>query len=506
MKKNCALIRIAAALLTMLMLTLQLTGATGLAEGLSVQLPASVKAVEEEAFAGDASIEEVIVPEGAETIGSRAFADNDGLKRIVIPESVTAIAEDALEGSESAAIVCEGDGTVAQYAIDHGIPAIYTSMPEMTVEGGVSALYAPVLRYLDFPLIFHVENYRGGTGTVEIAVTAKLGLPDGEGGIPDPGYTGVKTYSFEIKPKVEPGLPSDITISQNRYAVPVGGTLGLEFADIRFTDDGQVPEGAYVSREYYTDAQSVDRETDDAGARFTFNDSGRYIIYACAYFNGLRYAQEIAVTVGDPEDAVQEFQGTDKLYIFNRSFFNPDGFVAMMRFDDCAVGQQDILNWQARAVYEGESASTVSPNSFDYWLDITEDGRCANFIIDNPRQAGTIVFEISLNLNDGEFVCTREFAVDIELLTSKDIACGLADMQTVYSISAGDTIAFRYTDIQPDVPEEQRGDYDNWTRMYRNADDGIEFVEEDEKGIVCRFNPSQTPPSALRRTRTSIRA
>lgn len=61
------------ALLLTVLLLMQLLGASGVAEGLALRLPAALKTIEDEAFAGDSAIESVIVPEGAERIGARAF-------------------------------------------------------------------------------------------------------------------------------------------------------------------------------------------------------------------------------------------------------------------------------------------------------------------------------------------------------------------------------------------------------------------------------------------------
>ena len=59
-------------------------------------LPGNTKVIEEEAFLGDTSLAEVVLPEGIEEIGSRAFAESS-LVSIRLPESLVQIADDALE-------------------------------------------------------------------------------------------------------------------------------------------------------------------------------------------------------------------------------------------------------------------------------------------------------------------------------------------------------------------------------------------------------------------------
>ncbi len=63
-----------------------------------LRLPASLTAIEAEAFCGDDSIEAVLISSGCASIGSRAFADCVNLRYVRVPASVTSIADDAFEG------------------------------------------------------------------------------------------------------------------------------------------------------------------------------------------------------------------------------------------------------------------------------------------------------------------------------------------------------------------------------------------------------------------------
>ena len=74
-------------------------------------LPDSLTEIGKEAFAGDTSLDEVVLPEKLKTIQSLAFA-NSSVRRIYLPESLTSIASDAFSGCE--AVVGYGpDGTAA---------------------------------------------------------------------------------------------------------------------------------------------------------------------------------------------------------------------------------------------------------------------------------------------------------------------------------------------------------------------------------------------------------
>ena len=102
-----------------------LIGITASAEGV-VRLPEDLKIIEAEAFAGDQSIVEVIVPRGAETIGSEAFADSS-LRRINIPDTVAYIAPDAFDGCDIEQIVVSAGSYAAKYCTDKALNCLITT-------------------------------------------------------------------------------------------------------------------------------------------------------------------------------------------------------------------------------------------------------------------------------------------------------------------------------------------------------------------------------------------
>ncbi len=91
------------------------------AEGKVLRLPASLKVIEEEAFMGDTSLQDVEIPDGVEEIGERAFAGSS-VSSIVIPDSVERIGEHAFENATNATISCYKDSAAYNYAVYHDIP------------------------------------------------------------------------------------------------------------------------------------------------------------------------------------------------------------------------------------------------------------------------------------------------------------------------------------------------------------------------------------------------
>ena len=71
--------------------------AAGMAAGRLV-LPENLTEIKAEAFEGNMSLDEVVLPEGIETIGSRAFADSS-VASINLPSSITYIADDSLQSA-----------------------------------------------------------------------------------------------------------------------------------------------------------------------------------------------------------------------------------------------------------------------------------------------------------------------------------------------------------------------------------------------------------------------
>jgi len=85
----------------------------------TLKLPNALTNIEAEAFYGDSSLDEVIVPEGIKTIGSKAFASSS-LRQINLPDSLTFIANDAFDGPEKVHITVNNGFYAYNWAVSNG--------------------------------------------------------------------------------------------------------------------------------------------------------------------------------------------------------------------------------------------------------------------------------------------------------------------------------------------------------------------------------------------------
>lgn len=90
-----------------------------------LQLPANLKAIEEEAFAGMWQVQQVNIPEGVTAIGKRAFADCTLLRLVIISNSVQTLADDAFSGCHPV-ILCDAENQrVIDWANAQGLMVVF---------------------------------------------------------------------------------------------------------------------------------------------------------------------------------------------------------------------------------------------------------------------------------------------------------------------------------------------------------------------------------------------
>lgn len=82
-------------------------------------LPEGTKVIGEEAFFGDTSLDEVVLPDGIEQIGDRAFAESS-LNRINLPESLKEIAESALDHGKEIEVTALKGSYAYEWAVREG--------------------------------------------------------------------------------------------------------------------------------------------------------------------------------------------------------------------------------------------------------------------------------------------------------------------------------------------------------------------------------------------------
>lgn len=84
-----------------------------------LKLPSGTKTIEEYAFYGDKSLDEVVLPDGIETIGDYAFAES-GLKKINLPESLESIADHALDHGKGIEVTAQEETEAYTWAVNNG--------------------------------------------------------------------------------------------------------------------------------------------------------------------------------------------------------------------------------------------------------------------------------------------------------------------------------------------------------------------------------------------------
>ena len=126
-------------IILLLSILLSLTVASASADSLS--FPLSLLTIEDEAFYGDTSVDNVVLPDGIKTIGKRAFADSS-ISSIFLPASIDFIEDSAFYNTSVVGI--GQPGTYAQewfesHGLVYQVPSTSAECFEWEIINGIEA-------------------------------------------------------------------------------------------------------------------------------------------------------------------------------------------------------------------------------------------------------------------------------------------------------------------------------------------------------------------------------
>ena len=283
----------------------------------TITIPTGVKTIEEEAFFGDTSLDEVILPEGMTTIESKAFADSS-LSSINLPSTLTTIASDAFEN------------TNPQF---HADPGTYAWDWVNSFEFEDNKSYHSVFAlFNDVGDVYHdnwirnyvIENYQYRDSLPEWSVElvgdthgASIGYNIGD-------WAGDGNRAIDIFIKDEPDglytLTYRVTCSWNGYVVsnegtveyvnatlPTGFTAESEYHSLKINQPYTInvdflPAGYSFVNEFWTEFWTdLDCDTDGAESSVTITPHEAGIFYGtlCKHDNNIQVRKTVALYIED---------------------------------------------------------------------------------------------------------------------------------------------------------------------------------------------------------------
>ena len=161
MKKSIALLMMAALLLTVSM--------PAFADEVTAILPASLRTIQAEAFAGNSKLTTVFIPKTVERLGSKAFANCTGLTKVYFGNNAaTQIAPDAFDGCGDIHFYVYPDTPAELFALSHGYacdvleagsPLLERALTMIAEHGGTSSILQSS-EFATMRLITRIEGER----------------------------------------------------------------------------------------------------------------------------------------------------------------------------------------------------------------------------------------------------------------------------------------------------------------------------------------------------------
>jgi len=105
-------------------------GCTQLGNLTSIDLPESVRKIDEKAFKDCVNLTSIVIPDSVTEIGASAFSGCTNLTSIIIPNSVKEIGEDAFKGCANLNVTCSPHSVAKDYCEKH---EIHISVPNNMV-------------------------------------------------------------------------------------------------------------------------------------------------------------------------------------------------------------------------------------------------------------------------------------------------------------------------------------------------------------------------------------
>jgi len=219
----------------------------------TLTLPSELEAVGEEAFAGDTSLDEVVLPEGMVTIGPRAFAESS-VSEIILPTSLTGIADNAFENARPTARTTAGS-YAHWWAAAHGLTdalafRLYEQYDYTTVRAAFSENEEIGLYHSAWIRNYRVGNYEalkkkyGGEPVWSVEFVGDGGGAELRYSFSD--YVGGTPEAIDLNIYNEPEVPCTlaykITCTWGEESITGKGRLVYESVDL--------PDGIDVQEEY----------------------------------------------------------------------------------------------------------------------------------------------------------------------------------------------------------------------------------------------------------------